>query len=299
MADSNTAILDILLMETGAHENDWGEYTNDNLELIEAAICGTTSKSTTGGTTALTQAECAVPILRITGTLASNATFTWPSTDIQKWMIVENATSGAFSVTVKVSGQTGVVVPQGQSKIVRCNGTDVVDLAVGDSDVSAATTSAAGIVELATDAETQTGTDTARAITPANLTAKEASVANWRAKTSNRILTTDIVWDAAAAVGLSDAATIALDMSTFLNASVSIAGNRTLGNPTNTKVGQSGVLAITASGGTRTINKGSSWKSVSDITWPVSIASGQILYIFYFVYSSSVILVTGAMNNPA
>src|SRR6185369_14135587 len=37
--------------------------------------------------------------------------------------------------------------------------------------VSAATDTSSGIVELATDAETQTGTDTARAITPANLTA--------------------------------------------------------------------------------------------------------------------------------
>ncbi|MCP4262751.1 MAG: hypothetical protein GY774_35380 [Planctomycetes bacterium] len=38
-----------------------------------------------------------------------------------------------------------------------------------------ATTTQEGVVELATDAETQTGTDTARAITPANLTARTAT----------------------------------------------------------------------------------------------------------------------------
>lgn len=41
--------------------------------------------------------------------------------------------------------------------------------------VSAASATAQGVVELATDAEAQTGTDTARAITPANLTARTAT----------------------------------------------------------------------------------------------------------------------------
>lgn len=40
---------------------------------------------------------------------------------------------------------------------------------------TAASDTATGVVELATDAETQTGTDTARAITPANLTARTAT----------------------------------------------------------------------------------------------------------------------------
>lgn len=48
-------------------------------------------------------------------------------------------------------------------------GLDVID--TGDT----ASATAAGIVELATDAETQTGTDTARAITPANLSARTAT----------------------------------------------------------------------------------------------------------------------------
>ncbi len=42
-------------------------------------------------------------------------------------------------------------------------------------DVDSASTSAEGVVELATDAETQTGTDTVRAVTPAGLQSKTAS----------------------------------------------------------------------------------------------------------------------------
>jgi hypothetical protein len=57
------------------------------------------------------------------------------------------------------------------------NLSDVADVATAFATIKqAATEAATGVVELATDAETQTGTDTARAITPANLTARTATV---------------------------------------------------------------------------------------------------------------------------
>jgi hypothetical protein len=48
---------------------------------------------------------------------------------------------------------------------------------------AAASTTVSGIVELATDAETNTGTDTARAITPSNLSARTATTDTARAVT--------------------------------------------------------------------------------------------------------------------
>ncbi len=69
-----------------------------------------------------------------------------------------------------------------------------------------------------------------------------ASAANYRANTADKVLLTDDVWSAAAEVTLTDAATIAVDMSTFINAVVTLGGNRTLGQPSNTKVGQAGVI---------------------------------------------------------
>lgn len=125
-----------------------------------------------------------------------------------------------------------------------------------------------------------------------------ATAAEFRSNSANKLLTTDKVWSAAATVALSDAATIAVDLSTGINFTVTIAGNRTLGNPTNQKVGQSGYFEVTASGGTRTLDKGAVWKS-SNIGWPISIASGQIAYITYFVADSSVAIITGVSNNPA
>lgn len=126
-----------------------------------------------------------------------------------------------------------------------------------------------------------------------------ATAAQYRNDTAGLIgLTPGNVWDAAEVVSLTDAATIAVDMAAGFNFSVSLGANRTLGNPSNAKPGQSGVIAVTASSGACTLSKGGNWRSTVDITFPVSIASGQTAYLFYFVYSPTVILVTGLLNNP-
>jgi hypothetical protein len=59
------------------------------------------------------------------GTLTANMQVLIPATIQQYW--ISNDTSGAFSLTVKVSGQTGVIVPQGARGIYYCNGTDIID----------------------------------------------------------------------------------------------------------------------------------------------------------------------------
>ncbi|WP_287323720.1 hypothetical protein [Mesorhizobium sp.] len=157
------------------------------------------------------------------------------------------------------------------------------------SNLAALGTSAtfAGLVELATDAETQTGTDTARAITPANLTAKEATVANYRANTADRILTTDIVWSSPAEVTLTDAATIAVDMSTFINAVVTLGGNRTLGNPTNEKVGQTGCIRIMQDGtGSRTLAYGTDWEFAGGTAPVLTTTASATDLLFYHVIAA-------------
>jgi hypothetical protein len=59
------------------------------------------------------------------GTLTANMEVLIPATIQQYW--ISNETSGAFSLTVKVSGQIGVIVPQGARGIYYCNGTDIID----------------------------------------------------------------------------------------------------------------------------------------------------------------------------
>ncbi len=125
-----------------------------------------------------------------------------------------------------------------------------------------------------------------------------ATAANYWANTAGNLgLTPNAVWTAAAYTALTDAATITVDMSLGFNFSVTISGNRTLGNPSNAKVGQSGCFKVTASGGTRTIDAAANYLATS-VSLPISIATGQICYIFYFVDTSSRIIVTASMNNP-
>lgn len=128
---------------------------------------------------------------------------------------------------------------------------------------------------------------------------KAATAADYRsAATGALALTPDTVWTAAGYVALTDASTIAVNMATGFNFSVTIAGDRTLGSPSNAKVGQSGCFKVTASGADRTLSLGSSYKYTADLTFPLTVVSGQTAYIFYFVDTSTRILLTAILNNP-
>lgn len=162
-----------------------------------------------------------------------------------------------------------------------------------------ASTTARGLVELATDAEAQTGTDTERAITAANLQAVTATTtrkgvsefatsAEYRVGTDTaRSLVVDQVWSAAAEVTLTDAATIAVDMSTFINAVVTLGGNRAMGNPTNEKVGQSGLIRIVQDGtGSRTLSYGTDWEFASGTAPVLTTTAGATDLLFYHVIAA-------------
>lgn len=154
----------------------------------------------------------------------------------------------------------------------------------------AASETAAGIVELATDAETQTGTDTTRAITPANLTAKEASIAEYRNKTADRIITTDVAWDAAGRVALTwtSGGNTAVDLSTGVNFTVTTAtGNSTLAAPTNAKTGQSGFIEIMQDAVTpRTLAFNSAWQFDGGVDPTLTAAAGAKDVLYYTVLNS-------------
>lgn len=160
---------------------------------------------------------------------------------------------------------------------------------------ASASTTVQGIVELATDGETQTGTDTARAITPSNLTAKEATTANWLANTADRILTTDIIYTSAALVSLTwtSGGNTAVDMSTFINATVTASsGNSTLGQPSNTKVGQTGFIRIIQDSTPRTLAYHADWKFAGGSDPVISTGSGAVDLLFYQVIATNFIYAT-------
>jgi len=124
--------LKIELMESGLNDNTWGDTTNVNLgTAMEQAIVGMATVSTgfasniatltLSNTNALQDARALC--LNVTATLTAAGTLNVPL--IQKPYIIFNNTSGGFALTVKVSGLTGVSVPNGKKTVLYNDGTDV------------------------------------------------------------------------------------------------------------------------------------------------------------------------------
>ncbi len=130
----------------------------------------------------------------------------------------------------------------------------------------------------------------------------EATAAEYRSAAASKAITPANAWSAAATVALTDAATIAVNMSSFLNATVTLGGNRTLGNPTNPKVGQSGFIQITQDGtGTRTLAYASNWEYAGGIGAipALSTTAAAVDVLTYLVLSATSILITGVQKAVA
>ena len=90
---------------------------------------------------------------KLFGTLTGNIIIVVPTTVQQYW--ITNATTGAYTMTVKTASGTGIVVTQSQAAILYCNGTDVVPgqtssgvstpIAIADGGTGATTASGARV----------------------------------------------------------------------------------------------------------------------------------------------------------
>lgn len=91
-----------------------------------------------------------------------------------------------------------------------------------------------------------------------------------------------------AVVALTDGATITPDFAVANNFSVTLAGNRTLANPTNLVAGQSGVITITQDGtGSRTLAYGSYWKFANGTAPSLTTTASAVDVLAYYVESST------------
>ena len=95
---------------------------------------------------------------------------------------------------------------------------------------------------------------------------------------------------AATVTTLTDAATIAVDMSTSCNFTVTLGGNRTLDNPTGMVTGQTGSIFIVQDGtGGRTLAYSSNWDFPNGTAPTLSTAAGAVDRLDYIVRSSTAI----------
>ena len=96
---------------------------------------------------------------------------------------------------------------------------------------------------------------------------------------------------------LTDGATITPDFDAGQNFSVTLAGNRTLANPTNIDAGQTGSIFITQDGtGSRTLSFGSYWDFPGGTAPTLSTAAGAIDRIDYIVRTGTSIHAVATLN---
>jgi len=136
MASSFSTDLKLELMATGENSGTWGTKTNTNLDLVQQAIVGFESIAITSTNTTLLMTDAQIStarnaVIKFTGTITANCTV-FVASGIEKTYILENGTSGAFTLALNQVGGASAIFGAADktSKLVYLNGTDVVDLGI-------------------------------------------------------------------------------------------------------------------------------------------------------------------------
>ena len=172
MPNTTSASLKLTVQATGENSGTWGQITNTNLLILEQAIggyAGVGLNATTGATLVFSNGALSNgknQIIKLTGTITSAVNVTIPDS-IEKTYIVENATSGAFTVTFKTSSGTGVTwaATDKGKKILYSDGTNVLegissvgDLVAGDVTTNTITTNTINVSNITISASTTANT---------------------------------------------------------------------------------------------------------------------------------------------
>lgn len=128
MPSTPSPLLGIELQELGENLNTWGKTRlNEALRRLEEAIADAAPLALTGGTYALGSTyyvanESRAAALLLTGTLTANQALEAPAKK-KLYLVVNNLTQGAFSVTIKTNAGTGYALRPGP-QWVYCDGAD-------------------------------------------------------------------------------------------------------------------------------------------------------------------------------
>ena len=130
MPASYTTSLKLTLPADG--DTNWGTVVNTGITaLVDASVAATATvahDNTANYTlTSLngTADEARKMFLNITGTLTADRNVVCPTAS--KLYFITNSTTGGFSVTLKTTAGTGILVPNGRSVVLYCDATNVVN----------------------------------------------------------------------------------------------------------------------------------------------------------------------------
>ena len=166
---STFTTLGLELMATGENAGTWGDKTNTNLSMIQAAVASYVEKSIAGGAATTTLAiqdgdatestsVARSAIIKLTGAITGNQIVTVPDS-LEKTFIVVNGTSGAYTVQFKTASGSGVTFATTDkgSKFLFADGTNINEIisssipadniTTGDAASSFATSSGAVLID--------------------------------------------------------------------------------------------------------------------------------------------------------
>lgn len=106
--------------------DDWNTPVNADWDIIDKAFGGTHTVSLTNVNVTLNQTQCQNVRILLTGTLTGNVTINFPASVSGFW-IVDNATSGAFTITLSSAGAGpySVTAVQNANTFIFSDGTSV------------------------------------------------------------------------------------------------------------------------------------------------------------------------------
>jgi len=95
-----------------------GAFASSRSSILDLAVGGNTDVILDA------EGQAPYPIINMTGAVTGNANLIVPTGSTGRWIVLNN-TTGSFTRTVKTSAGTGILVPQGTSMLVYCDGTNV------------------------------------------------------------------------------------------------------------------------------------------------------------------------------
>ena len=288
MASTYTTRLRLEKQGDGENPNSWGLRLNQNVfDLVDQAVGGYAVVSVSSVEVTLTEVDGATDqsrnaSLEFAGTLTADVTVLVP--EVEKLYFIRENTTGSFGVKLKTNTGSVISLQQSTNILVACDGSELYKLEVPTS-VSAFT------INTLTATSIDTSVVNASLVSAANGTFTSTVSAN-TVDTSIAIIT-DATF-AGQVVGtpvtLTDATSIALDLATGNNFTVTLTGNRTLENPTNTVVGQTGQIYVIQDGtGSRTLAFGSNYKFSKGTAITISTSTSSVDLLVFNVRSPTAI----------